>query len=98
MPRCINETVLLNYQSIVYHPLFLVQYSFHCSTHQLTCPFPSRLLQVMNAYVDRLDFHDCDFLTALRLFLDGFRLPGEAQKIDRLMEKFASRYCQCNTG
>ncbi|KAG7208279.1 hypothetical protein KM043_014522 [Ampulex compressa] len=23
-------------------------------------------------------------------------LPGEAQKIDRLMEKFASRYCECN--
>ncbi|ESN92223.1 hypothetical protein HELRODRAFT_157983 [Helobdella robusta] len=26
----------------------------------------------------------------------SFRLPGEAQKIDRLMEKFASRYCECN--
>ncbi|RMZ52113.1 hypothetical protein APUTEX25_001307 [Auxenochlorella protothecoides] len=29
-------------------------------------------------------------------FLDGFRLPGEAQKIDRLMEKFAERYVLCN--
>lgn len=28
----------------------------------------------------------------------GFRLPGEAQKIDRLMEKFAERYVSCNTG
>ncbi|XP_034190685.1 ADP ribosylation factor guanine nucleotide exchange factor Sec71 isoform X2 [Osmia lignaria lignaria] len=35
-------------------------------------------------------------VTALRYFLEGFRLPGEAQKIDRLMEKFASRYCECN--
>ena len=26
----------------------------------------------------------------------GFRLPGEAQKIDRLMEKFAARYIECN--
>ena len=26
----------------------------------------------------------------------GFRLPGEAQKIDRLMEKFAERYVKCN--
>ena len=26
----------------------------------------------------------------------GFRLPGEAQKIDRLMEKFAARYVVCN--
>ena len=28
----------------------------------------------------------------------GFRLPGEAQKIDRLMEKFAARYIACNPG
>ena len=31
-----------------------------------------------------------------RRFLAGFRLPGEAQKIDRLMEKFAERYVKCN--
>lgn len=31
-----------------------------------------------------------------RSFLSGFRLPGEAQKIDRLMEKFAQRYVSCN--
>lgn len=30
------------------------------------------------------------------LLLQGFRLPGEAQKIDRLMEKFAERYVKCN--
>ncbi len=28
--------------------------------------------------------------------MSGFRLPGEAQKIDRLMEKFAARYVTCN--
>ena len=33
---------------------------------------------------------------AARTFLNGFRLPGEAQKIDRLMEKFAERYVSCN--
>jgi hypothetical protein len=31
-----------------------------------------------------------------RKFLSGFRLPGEAQKIDRLMEKFAARFVSCN--
>ena len=51
---------------------------------------------VMYAYVDQFDFQEKDFLTALRQFLEGFRLPGEAQKIDRLMEKFASRYCETN--
>ena len=33
---------------------------------------------------------------ALRQFLWSFRLPGEAQKIDRMMESFAQRYCQLN--
>lgn len=50
----------------------------------------------MCAYIDQMDFHERDFVPALRMFLEGFRLPGEAQKIDRLMEKFASRYCECN--
>ncbi|XP_072259359.1 brefeldin A-inhibited guanine nucleotide-exchange protein 2 isoform X2 [Pyxicephalus adspersus] len=52
--------------------------------------------EVMYAYVDQLDFYDKNFVSALRLFLQGFRLPGEAQKIDRLMEKFAARYLECN--
>ncbi|CAN0086443.1 unnamed protein product, partial [Sphacelaria rigidula] len=33
------------------------------------------------------------FDEAIRYFLEGFRLPGEAQKIDRMMEKFAERFC-----
>ena len=41
-------------------------------------------------------FKGMDFGEALRFFLQGFRLPGEAQKIDRIMEKFAERYCKCN--
>ncbi len=52
--------------------------------------------EVMYAYVDQMDFQDKDFVPALRMFLEGFRLPGEAQKIDRLMEKFAARYLECN--
>ena len=52
--------------------------------------------QVMYTYVDKMDFVEKEFVSSLRQFLDGFRLPGEAQKIDRLMEKFASRYCDCN--
>uniref|UniRef100_A0A8C3GRN9 ADP ribosylation factor guanine nucleotide exchange factor 2 n=1 Tax=Cairina moschata TaxID=8855 RepID=A0A8C3GRN9_CAIMO len=52
--------------------------------------------EVMYAYVDQLDFCGKDFVSALRMFLEGFRLPGEAQKIDRLMEKFAARYIECN--
>lgn len=40
----------------------------------------------------------CVFYTSCRQFLWSFRLPGEAQKIDRMMEAFASRYCGCNPG
>ena len=51
--------------------------------------FPMR---VLHEYVEMLDFAGMSFDLALRHFLTGFRLPGEAQKIDRLMEKFAERY------
>lgn len=53
-------------------------------------------LKVMHAYVDSFNFKGMDFGKAIRFFLQGFRLPGEAQKIDRIMEKFAERYCKCN--
>ncbi|XP_011625421.1 brefeldin A-inhibited guanine nucleotide-exchange protein 1 [Amborella trichopoda] len=53
-------------------------------------------LKVMHAYVDTSNFEGMNFGEAIRFFLQGFRLPGEAQKIDRIMEKFAERYCKCN--
>ncbi|GMH16314.1 hypothetical protein Nepgr_018155 [Nepenthes gracilis] len=53
-------------------------------------------LKVMHAYVDSFNFEKMNFGEAIRFFLRGFRLPGEAQKIDRIMEKFAERYCICN--
>ncbi|CAH8273704.1 unnamed protein product [Arabidopsis lyrata] len=53
-------------------------------------------MKVMHAYVDSFDFKEMNFGEAIRFFLRGFRLPGEAQKIDRIMEKFAERFCKCN--
>ncbi|EEF46181.1 guanine nucleotide-exchange, putative [Ricinus communis] len=55
-------------------------------------------LAVMHAYVDSMKFSEMKFDMAIREFLKGFRLPGEAQKIDRIMEKFAERYCADNPG
>ena len=52
----------------------------------------------MHAYVDAMDFSEMALDEAIRAFLSGFRLPGESQKIDRLMEKFAERFCVCNPG
>mgnify|MGYP000674523692 FL=1 len=53
-------------------------------------------LRGMYSYVDSFNFQGLKFDEALRSLLFGFRLPGEAQKIDRIMEKFAERYCKCN--
>lgn len=52
--------------------------------------------KVLKAFVDLHDFTDLILVQALRQFLWSFRLPGEAQKIDRMMECFAQRYCQLN--
>ncbi|KAF9058169.1 hypothetical protein BJ165DRAFT_1334026 [Panaeolus papilionaceus] len=54
-------------------------------------------IAIMHCFVDLLDFRDLPFVDALRLFLQSFRLPGEAQKIDRFMLKFAERYMAGNT-
>ncbi|XP_074263199.1 brefeldin A-inhibited guanine nucleotide-exchange protein 2-like [Silene latifolia] len=53
-------------------------------------------LKVMHAYIDSFEFQGMELDEAIRVFLQGFRLPGEAQKIDRILEKFAERYWKCN--
>ncbi|XP_053261573.1 cytohesin-4 [Podarcis raffonei] len=55
-------------------------------------------LQILQAFVECHQFANLNLVQALRQFLWSFRLPGEAQKIDRMMEAFANRYCQCNPG
>ncbi|TRM68092.1 hypothetical protein BD626DRAFT_480767 [Schizophyllum amplum] len=51
----------------------------------------------MHAFVDMLDFRGLGFVESLRTFLQSFRLPGEAQKIDRYMLKFAGKYMADNS-
>jgi brefeldin A-inhibited guanine nucleotide-exchange protein len=53
-------------------------------------------IAIMHSFVNQLDFRELPFVDALRLFLQSFRLPGEAQKIDRFMLKFAERYMEGN--
>eukprot|EP00198_Chlamydomonas_reinhardtii_P013970 XP_001703307.1 SEC7/BIG-like ARF-GEF [Chlamydomonas reinhardtii] len=53
-------------------------------------------LAAMRAYCDMERYGGMPIDTALRAFLAPFRLPGEAQKIDRLMEAFAERYVRDN--
>jgi len=51
---------------------------------------------IMHAFVDSMNFTKRRFVDALRQFLQSFRLPGESQKIDRFMLKFAERYITGN--
>lgn len=53
-------------------------------------------VDIMHAFVDSMNFTKTRFVDALRTFLQSFRLPGEAQKIDRFMLKFAERYITGN--
>ena len=54
-------------------------------------------IAIMHAFVDQLEFTNLEFVDALRVFLQAFRLPGESQKIDRYMLKFAERYIAGNS-
>lgn len=58
---------------------------------------PGFFCRILHYYANSLDFTDMFFAEAIRLFLSGFRLPGEAQKIDRIMEKFAERFTVQNS-
>ena len=51
-------------------------------------------------YFQLADFTNMKYDAALRYFLCScnFRLPGEAQKVDRLMVAFADRYVADNPG
>lgn len=55
-------------------------------------------IQVLKQFVHLHEFKNKTIVEALRDFLWNFRLPGEAQKIDRMMDCFAQRFCDCNQG
>jgi len=53
-------------------------------------------LQVLSAFVSLQSLAGLNLVDAMRAFLSTFRLPGEGQKIDRILEKFASKYFEDN--
>jgi IQ motif/SEC7 domain-containing protein len=53
-------------------------------------------MAVLECFANELDLSGMQVDVALRKFQQHFRMPGEAQKIERLMEVFSQRYCQCN--
>ncbi|CAH8574618.1 unnamed protein product [Heterobilharzia americana] len=53
-------------------------------------------MQVLDAFTKLHNFKDQEFLLALRQFLLSFQLPGESQKIDRILTSFSERYVEQN--
>lgn len=53
--------------------------------------------RVLADYASTFDFERRPFTESLRVYLESFRLPGEAQKIDRIVQSFANRYFAQNT-
>ncbi|XP_023320558.1 IQ motif and SEC7 domain-containing protein 1 [Eurytemora carolleeae] len=51
---------------------------------------------VLTCFAAEVDLSGTQVDSALRKFQTYFRMPGEAQKIERLMEVFSQRYCTCN--
>uniref|UniRef100_F1KWS2 IQ motif and SEC7 domain-containing protein 1 n=1 Tax=Ascaris suum TaxID=6253 RepID=F1KWS2_ASCSU len=56
-------------------------------------PFHS---SVLDHFINEIDLHGMEIDVALRHTLTFFRLPGEAQKIERIVQVFARRYIECN--
>lgn len=51
---------------------------------------------VLAAYSETFNLEHRPFTESLRIYLESFRLPGEAQKIDRIVQSFANRYFEQN--
>ena len=47
---------------------------------------------VLDQFTKKMDFADKGFVDGMRAYLDTFKLPGEAQRIDRIMESFGKHY------
>ena len=55
-------------------------------------------LKVLDAFTQSFDFRGVKFDAAIRLYLESFRLPGEAQKINRIINSFGHYYFIQNQG
>ena len=53
-------------------------------------------LRVLHKYIQLMDFGELVFDDAIRFFLSGFRLPGEAQKVSQIILCRILNYC-CET-
>lgn len=88
----INENVIMSSANDVATFLFNEERLDKVKIGELLGEFDDFYKNVMYSYVEKFNFKNQNFVKCLRKFLRTFRLPGESQKIDRLMEKFSSHY------
>ncbi|KAK6201186.1 GDP/GTP exchange factor for ARF [Scheffersomyces amazonensis] len=55
-------------------------------------------IELLKHFMNLFDFDGLRVDEALRLLLKSFRLPGEAQQIERVVETFAEKYANSNNG
>jgi hypothetical protein len=48
------------------------------------------------AYMKLYEFSNLNILAALRILCSKLVLKGESQQVDRILDAFAQRWCQCN--
>ncbi|XP_059082077.1 uncharacterized protein LOC131879711 [Tigriopus californicus] len=53
-------------------------------------------MQVLSCFIQEFNFASQRIDKSLRRLLEVVRVPGEAQKIEKIMEVFGQRYSQCN--
>eukprot|EP00051_Salpingoeca_urceolata_P005979 m.79549 g.79549 ORF g.79549 m.79549 type:complete len:958 (+) comp14629_c0_seq4:225-3098(+) len=62
---------------------------------RVSCSFS---MEVLRQFTLSFNLSGVPFDAALRGFLTSFRLPGEAQKIEKILEVFAEQFHSCNPG
>ena len=50
--------------------------------------------RVLEQFTKKIDCSGKGFVDGMRAYLDTFKLPGEAQKVDRIMESFGKHYVE----
>lgn len=54
-------------------------------------------VKVLHAYMELYDFSNLNILAALRVMCGKLVLKGESQQVDRILDSFAKRWCECNS-
>ena len=52
--------------------------------------------EVLRIILQTFDFEGVPLDSALRMFIALIKLPGESQKIDRIISRFSERFVACN--